>query len=605
MATASRWLRLGTFWGDAGLWLYEVYRASAGEVVYADFMWMYPPLSLGLFAGAFRVFGATFLTAQVMLSVLSTIAVLLAWQAARRLVSPALALIVALLLVAIGATSGSDIALFSLRVYTPALVVGLIGGLLMFIGALDYVGPSRPPTRALVYMGIGAAIALLGKHEFGAGAVATYAGVVLVDRVTRFHGAPAWAWMRRAIALAVLAFAPSVAAYALIGSWVGADNLALGMDGYGTARLACPLWPTGLGLFGGVAALCQGLVILAAASAAECTLARRRPARAEVIVWILGVLGAAVVVAYLPFAGDNYPPNALGMLGGAGSYLLSIRGFFIPAMWLALVSVAVTGIMLLRAIVQGRAVDTAWARHFLVITLAAALCVRSMFGGTLANVTTTPVGAVPLLLLFIVSLIDRAYSPTRGTRTPRLAVGTPHRMRVALLGVLLGYGVLKTAAGIAVASRQDYQRLMTRAGPVILNDGGLSAGVYRYIEDNSRPEDRILDIPYSGGTMFASRRASPIFSTLLLAQRLSDENLQRDRDQLATRGAALIIVPDLPNYGSYYGVSTKVGCTFPRFAWEYVPDPDAVPRRQPVIQFVESNYVEQARIGHLRILRPR
>ena len=605
VASAARWLRLGTFWGDAGRWMYEAYRSSAGEHVYAEYMWTYPPLSLWVVAGAFRMFGATFLTAQVVLSIVSTVSVVLMWYAARRLLRPGLALLVALVLAGICASSASDFAFFSLRIYTPALLTGLAGSLLLLIGSLDYMAGAGSRARAYAAMATGAFIALLSKHEFAVAAVATYFAVVLIDRTGPFRDTTAWPWLRRAIVLGALLFVPASVAYAWTGMSVGWRNLGLSMSGYGTVDVACPLWPTGLGVFGAIAALAQAVLMVTAASVVACVVRRRAPTRAELLLWVGGIASAVVIAAYMPYAVDNYPPNALGMLGGAVSYLLSLRGFFIPAMWLALIGVAITGWRMLIAVVRRDPVDPETARYFLVVSVAAALCVRSMFGGTLANLSTTPIGAVPFLLLFAVVLIERVFSRP-GDRILLWTDAVQARtVRTSLIGLIVGYAAVKTAASLAFASRQDYERLETRSGRVVLNDGGLSRDVYRYVEEHTDPEDRILDIPYSGGTSFASRRRSPIFSTLLLAQRLPEDLLQRDRDQLATRGAALVIVPDLPDFGSYYGLNPKLGCTFPRLAWEFEPDPALVVPRQPVIDYVAANYVEQARFRHIRILAPR
>src|ERR1700737_3938720 len=77
--SAVRWLKTESFWGDSARWIFEAWRAASGELPYRDFAWQYPPLSLPLFGAAFRVFGASFLVAQIVVDIISTAIVLLSW----------------------------------------------------------------------------------------------------------------------------------------------------------------------------------------------------------------------------------------------------------------------------------------------------------------------------------------------------------------------------------------------------------------------------------------------------------------------------------------------------------------------------------------------
>jgi hypothetical protein len=602
--TAVRWLKLGTFWGDASLWLFEVYRASNGELAYADFMWMYPPLSLWLFAGAFRAFGATFATAQVVLSILGTLLLLLTWDVSRRLFGSWIALIVTVVLAFIGATSGSDLALFSLRIYTPAILLGTIGNLLMALAALEYVRPGPPPRGAYLGLAVGSTVALLSKHEAAAGAVVTLVAVIALDLVIRF-GRREWArWIGRSIVLAAITMLPAVAAYAATAAVTGWPEFVASMTGYGMAAAACPLWPTGIGVFGALAGLGQGLGIVALASVFETVLRRGRPSRPQLVLWGVGLLGFVVLAAYVPFAKDNYPPNALPLIGPGGSYVLSIRGFFFPAMWWSVVVGLAMSFRFLARAVRGHAVSVRDGREYVVVALAASLCARSLFGG-FANLSTTPVSAVPFLLISGMVI---------GFRWLRVAEPGPRRLGselidrrtwASLVVILAGYGGLRLAGGLAAARGNDYQRLTTRSGDVVLYDGNLAAEVYRYVIANSRPGDYVLDIPYGGGVNFAARQRSPIYSTLLVGQAPPPDILKRDRDGLAAQRPPLVIVPDMPLFGVQYGVNAKVGCTFPRLAWEFEGVARNTAIRLPVIQYIEEEYVPRARIQHLILLEPR
>src|SRR5512139_2955083 len=115
-----RWGKLDSLWGDPARWLFEAYRSASGETLYRDFAWQFPPLSLLLMSGAFRLLGSTFEVAQVMLDVLSLIAVLLLWAVARRIMPAGLALAATIAgVIAIATGGGPDFRLFSLQLYTP------------------------------------------------------------------------------------------------------------------------------------------------------------------------------------------------------------------------------------------------------------------------------------------------------------------------------------------------------------------------------------------------------------------------------------------------------------------------------------------------------
>lgn len=53
------WGHGSLFWGDHGRWLHEVERAARGEILYLDYTWPFPPLSLWLLSAWAMVFGST------------------------------------------------------------------------------------------------------------------------------------------------------------------------------------------------------------------------------------------------------------------------------------------------------------------------------------------------------------------------------------------------------------------------------------------------------------------------------------------------------------------------------------------------------------------
>src|SRR6266436_4182837 len=61
-----QWSKIPSFWGDSARWMFETYRVFQGDAPYRDIASLYPPLSLYTFAAAYKVFGQTFGTAQML-----------------------------------------------------------------------------------------------------------------------------------------------------------------------------------------------------------------------------------------------------------------------------------------------------------------------------------------------------------------------------------------------------------------------------------------------------------------------------------------------------------------------------------------------------------
>ena len=127
IAVWANWLKILTLWGDFGRGLFEAYRVAQGEVIYRDFTVQYPPLSTWLIGYAFRLFGSTFLTAQVVLDALSLIVIFLTWQLVRRLLPVAIALAITAAWLLQGA---NQYFFFTLSLYSPTQLTGMIGILL-------------------------------------------------------------------------------------------------------------------------------------------------------------------------------------------------------------------------------------------------------------------------------------------------------------------------------------------------------------------------------------------------------------------------------------------------------------------------------------------
>ncbi|HEX2674912.1 MAG TPA: hypothetical protein VHM25_28745, partial [Polyangiaceae bacterium] len=193
--SAWHWLRLNSLMnGDHLRWMFEARRAANGELIYRDFASMYPPLAILLYSAAYRAFGATFAVTNALTDLLSTLTILVTWRLAVRLFDERLAFALAVVFTCLGATNGGTFALFSLMLYTPAILLGAIGLGLTIIGALDLIADDAKfvPKASMV---VGTTIAMLSKLEHGAAACLTITVLALCKLSTQrtFQAIARWA----------------------------------------------------------------------------------------------------------------------------------------------------------------------------------------------------------------------------------------------------------------------------------------------------------------------------------------------------------------------------------------------------------------------------
>ncbi len=584
-----RWGKLDSLWGDPARWLFEAYRSASGETLYRDFAWQFPPLSLLLLSATFRLLGSTFDAAQLALDMLSLIAVLALWGVARRILSAGLALATTLAaVIAIGTGGGPDFRLFSLQLYTPAQLTGLIGTLLLawsLIAALQSGGLTMGRWIAL---SLGSTIGLLSKPEYAAANAAALIIFILIEARAGFAGKSIGSWLRQSTLVLALGFLPAVVGYALVGGLTGFDNLSAGVTGYGAAALICPWWPTGLGLVGGLAALGQGVMFVAVLSLVRFNSLRRRYGRRYLALWLIAALGLLFNLWYVPgwmrinrFGGVGW--EALGFVTALGVWLL-------PVMWWSLVAWLVLLVRYIRAWIKrpaiaGRAFasDAAWL--WVLLTMGLALSARGWFGDVNSVTTMVSVAAMPIwLLVGVYGLL----SVLRRFKTGDADEGQAVWWRVVLIVVVTLTG-LRLIYGVADEARTPYTALVTLAGTVRLADRA-SAAIYAEVLRETQPTDRVLDVNYGGGINFAARRASPTFSTqwwyLMPAQRYVDQ----DMAQFTRYPPRLVIANELPNYGASFGVIAPTRCSYPRLVWQ--PDQLAYDptRRFAVIDAIQAEY---------------
>jgi len=280
-------LKLQSFWGDPARWLFETYRGTA-EVVYRDFAWPYPPLGLLLMSGAFWLFGATFLTAQVVLDVLSVVIVLLMWALARRLLSARLAFVATL--AATSALTGiAGFALFAIDTYTPAQLTGMIGWLIVLIVSIDHVRDGQWTRSRWIALSLGSTIGLWSKPEVALGLMVLLGVLIVIERG------------RTLIPLLLLGFGPASIGYLLLGAITGYENLFDGIGAYGANTFTCSWWPTGIAVFGVIAALGLGAFGVALLSLLRWKVMKHLRSK-YLLLWSIGGLGVAMSALYLPLA---------------------------------------------------------------------------------------------------------------------------------------------------------------------------------------------------------------------------------------------------------------------------------------------------------------
>jgi hypothetical protein len=595
--------------GDHLRWMFEARRAANGELIYRDFASMYPPLGILVYSTAYRWFGATFAVTNALTDLLSTLTILVTWRLSLRLLDDRLALAIAIVFACLGATNGGTFALFSLMLYTPAILLGAIGLALTVIGALNLVtDDSKLAPKAMLVFGV--TIALLSKLEFGAAACSTIA-VLAVCKFPNQRTVPVIArWAVGYLILAAASIAPGVVAYALLGRAVGADNLIAALSGYGVPAHICPLWPNGLGLLGATAALG-----ISAAFVAALTLFYTRPWRLDSArtraCFAVVLVGSLIWAYHLRFALADFRSSQPSLSGVRllATYCLSMSGFLTPFMWSGMLLLFVLITRVPRSMRAG-GLSHRDASLLLVSIPLSLLASRGMFGSMFGNVTAVHQAAyclliplAPYLLLYTQELVDAASSAGGGFRVPALPslCARPSRRAWALLAIV---GVACTAPRLVKELGRSPARLLnTLAGRVYTLDA-LSHSAYEYVRLNTRPTDRILELPNGGGLSFATHRLPTTYSTQFASLLPPERLMHLDAELVRAHPPELVFTYDAPNLGAKYGICAPVGCVFPRLVWRsdrLAGDPT---QTFEAVEFVRANYEPAAHFGPFVMLRP-
>jgi len=612
--SAWHWLRLNNLlYGDHLRWMFEARRAANGELIYRDFASMYPPLGILVYSTAYRWFGATFAVTNALTDLLSTITILITWRLAARLLDPRLALATALVFTCLGATNGGTFALFSLMLYTPAILLGAIGLGLTIISALDLL---RDDSKFLskVLLVVGATVALLSKLEHGAAACLTIAVLALCKLPPPRTIQATVRWARSYLILGAAAIAPAAIAYAVLARAVGRDNLLAGVSGYGIPAHVCPLWPNGLGLLGAASALGLSAALIAAISLFYTRRFRYRGART--LLWFAsGAVGTLLWSYHLRFALPDFQSSQPSLSGFRllASYCLSMSGFLSPFMWSAILLLVVL-IARMPRVIRARELPHRDAALLLVSSPLALLASRGMFGSMFGNVSAVHQAAysllipfAPYLLLYAQALVDAASARDGEFRVPALPplwVRPSGRAWVLLAMVGTAFTLPRIVKELGRGSAGAPNALNTLAGPVYLADA-VSRSAYEYVCSHTRLTDRIMELPNGGGLSFASHRLPTTYSTQFSGLLTPERLRHADAERVRKHPPALVLTRDAQNLGAVFGLCAPVECVFPRLVWR--SDRMACDPAQlfEAVEFVRANYEPRAHFGAFVMLSPR
>jgi hypothetical protein len=599
-----RWLKLDTLvWGDPGRWLFEGYRIAAGEVPYRDFSWFYPPLALWVLGGTMKIFGVAFAAVQIFVDLASLAVVFLAYALIRPLLPRFLHLPVMFSLIAMGGTSLMFFGLFSFLTYVPALQIGAAGFLLLLVGVLSYLRSGKLKAGTWFAITVGAFVAAYTKPETLLATFCTLGLLALVDRRYWFAGRTTAGWFWHYARVAAACVAPVLLAYLWMAAIAGFRNMWLGISSYGVGSAACPWWPTGVGLFGAAASLGETAFIASALSLMRRGQFTIRFGRKYYYALAGGFVGACLYVAYIAYLNWNLltgPRSITEKLWYSAPSTLWSSAVLLPVMWS---SVVLWLWLLCRWISAGGRLPQASLVLLVLLTGPVAMSSRGWFNWHLSVTTDVPAICYPFFIVLAPYLMWRLL--VIAGPGPDLDCGGRGRPGAAVVAVLMAYTLLRLVAGYSsLLSNPPYQDLTTMAGNIRLSDFALDSEIYRFVIENSKPTDTVLDIPYGGGMNVATHRLSPLFSTLFAQLRMPDDLLEKDLERIRARPPKVVIAQNAPNYGAFYGLE---GCTcaFPHLVW--IPPTSAVEAGKvfPAIAYIQKNYRVQKIVGSKLLLVPK
>ncbi len=585
---AMRWTKLNSLIeGDPAMWLFQVSRFARGETPYLDFSWNYPPLAVWLFGSVMRAFGITFEVAQVTLDVLSLLVVGLSYWVARYFLPRMLHFPAILLLLAVGGTAQTMFTLFSLITYSPSLQCATIGLLLMVLGSVRALRCGELGAGNAWLLATGAYIAEMSKPEAALAALVMLAGFAWLDARPNS--------LRRHAMLMAASTVPAMVTYAWMARRVGGANLVAGVTGYGLASLACPWWPTGLGVFGAVASLSEALVFAVLASLPlRRAFTRRFGARYR---WacLTAIPAAVVYLGYYVYLNRNFIAEAASwkvIFRGVAPLLFWTNPVFLPVMWFSICYWIYLAWLASRRRSSGGQLEL-----LMLMTPPVAMSSRTLFGWTLYPTTQVAAACYAFFILLAPILLWRVLAG--------VAPLSARPVRIVAIAAV-GYALLRVVGGYPLMlSDENYETLHTVAGDVALRYGDASAEIYAYAESHTLPSDSVLDIPYGGGINFALGRHDPLFTVQFQQLKMPLRYQQKDLAAIEYSPPRLVIAQSRPHYGVVFGWDQPMACPCPRLVWQpdqLAGDPAYV---FPFVSYLEKYYRIDAQIGDRFLMTPR
>lgn len=583
-----RWKKMGSLlWLDPAHWLNEISRLARGELPYRDFSFQYPPFVVFLYGGILRVFGISFSVVQVITDIIDVSVVIAFYCLIRKLFPLALRGAVGCCLVCVCATSLMNFNIFSYVTYSPSLQTGALGLLLLLLSFIPQIAKERIGYGVWLLAACGGFMAMLSKPESILGSVVSLVIFALIVRE------PRRIWM-----IVLIVLVPALVAYTALARNVGFSNLLGGLTGYGLGTAFCPWWPTGIGVFGTLAALGQASMLMTFTTLPKWRkFAVTYGARYRALLWATP-LAAAVYISYVTYQ-SRHALTAPGLSWQERArrtlpYVIYTTPVLEPVLWVCIVAFFV---LAWRVLLAG---DTRRGDAVLLLVLSApvVMCIRSLFSSTQGIYPEVAGICYPFLLVLGPYLLWRFLDSAAG-RSYAVAV---------VAAITVGYAVVRIVGGWPeMLSGAHYGTLYTRAGSVKLLNYDNDAKVYSYVMSHTSPDDYVLDLPYGGGVNFASGRRYPIFNVQLSGLGVSSYYEQLDLDLIRHRRPPIVIGEDEPNLGTYWGFGQKGNraCPCPRLVW--APDrPSWDPNHVfPVVKYIEENYRVADRIGNKVIWVPR
>jgi len=594
-----RWLKLSDLTGgDSARWLLEAHRAASGEQPYRDFSIFYPPVAIWTLGSAMRVFGSSFVVAQVVLDLLSTVLCLLVWMIARALVRRGPALALAAMFAAAGASNTGNFALFSLDLYAPGVLTGAIGFLVFLLPLVRRLAePSsheaaRLDVRLALTLSGGATVACLSKLEFACGVVG---GCVLYPLLVAAKERR-WSWslvFKRSAVLAAVSSAPSLVVLAALAMRVGPRTLVEALGCYGCASRSCPWWPTGLGLLSIVSAWARVLVVVASVSLVRFQALWAQYGRRYVAFLVVGAIALVIAWRLLPYAVADFvqsQPKGISQAALFARYFLSLTSLLHPVMW-ASTALALGAVIRL---MMGQPLSPSVLPWLLLVGAGAILSARTLFGDLFSRVGVVFPTSYPIWFLLVAGLTLLLFDKLGGAFS--------RRQDVLASGILVLYACVRVAGMIQGAGGGLYRRLETEAGPVRLRAHGAGTALYRAVIQMTTPTSRVLEIPYGGGLVFASHRKASLYLTQFVELMPSASVEKIDNDKLVAAPPDLVVAEAAPHFS--IGKGLFLGCSLPRFTFEPPAHDPANEPEQPSIAWIEAHYRVVSKIANKLILVP-